>query len=540
MIEFRDGVVHFSDRPTLLGQQANLSAGGLACQLAADATPPALREVIRFDVLVEGWRCGPLEAEVVFISGGQIGLHLRDTAITQLQQLVDEVKHRDRRLSQALAATAAAVEQQSDDGRPGSSSELDIAAASEPDINPTSTSMEAAEMAPFCGELGGRLGLGTLAELFDASETPPPPAVASLLHVLRYVHQCRATGRLVVRNAQYTKTIWLKSGTPLSVIVSPVKEDEMLGQILLRAHWVSAQDLGHALKWARDHQMGMGTALVQSGRLEQAQLKHALSHQTYRRLENLFNWSKATFAFDQDAELPQGPYHPVTVPRLLCELAQELLRGARHEQLNLMLKVAEDCHPTVEGTPDDLKHLVPSNKTLQVCRRIFDGKRTVRQALSASALGRPKTVRLLLYLQASGALCMHPDPVSVDVTPALVQERLRSLHLLDHFQRLHLEYRAHPDRIGPAFAKRSAVFVAGGPYHDADPASADKITVLLAESRKALESASTRRKFRQRILGAAGLAFFAELAGEGAALARIQGQHKRAARLDEVVADLKA
>lgn len=551
MARYRDGVVQFEDASSFLAEDKNFRAAAMACSLEAGTLVPALRQVLRIDVLVEGWRCGPLKAEVVHVNGTQLGLHLSDDAVSQLRQLGAQLTQRQRRLTEVFRATAAELVPRADNAADNAAQSPEAQRAgleSEPLLGDSLSltgqepwlGEETGEVYQLSGALLGAAGLGLLNDFLDESALPPPPqSDTTLLYLLRYFAQAHASGSLTVRGQTFTKIVWLKRGAILAVQVSPVKDDEMLGQILIKARWVSPKDLGHALTWARNHKIGLGTSLVQSAKISQAQLDKALAHQTFRRLQDMFSWQQARFEYISQDDPPPPPYHPITAGRLRHEMAQELLRDARAEDLQLLLKAYEDRYPSLEGASSGvLKALLPSDKTRQVCERIFDGTRIVRQTIAASQLGRPKTVRLLLYLRAAGVLEMHPDPPLASVTAEATRERLRTLQLQDHFQRLSLDYSPCPEDIGPAHRERVACFGGGKPFHRADAAGAKQVAQLLSESFQVLDQPHLRRAHRLKVLGHAGVARLRELRNEELALARIHANAPRVARLQRIVDDL--
>ena len=532
MAQFKDGIVWFKDLDELRTQEDNLKVGALVFQVDPSVDTFEIRQQLTFAVMAEGWRCEPLYGDVIQAQANTIALHLHGNSISSLHQLIAQ-------MTKSKTATFPAV----DESKPP----VVIAGTNEYGTLPKLTEKNAEtpavqpEISPkiIAGRLAGKISLGVLRDLLDTRPVNAPPDPASLINVFRYLHQKKASGTLVVRNPDFTKTIWIKTGLPLKVTVSPVKEDEMLGQLLIKAKWLNPHLVGQALKWARADKVGLGTALVRANLLDANKLNRTLAHQTYRRLQDLFAWSDAEFTFTPSTELPGKPYHPVAIPRLMNEVTQDLLRQGKSEQLNILLAYYDDYYATIDGIDENvLKHLV-DEKTLGVCKKIFDGTRSIRDAITASLLGRPKTVRLVLYLIAADAIRLDREPIGKSVdTALLLNERLRTLETQDYFQRLNLFYSTHPDDIAPAHVDRVAQFKVGTPFYNTDAVVSEKITRLLDEASMVLSTPVSRRKYRSKLLGNDNVEFLKAMVRNEADLAEIHGQHERARRLRDALTDL--
>jgi len=222
----------------------------------------------------------------------------------------------------------------------------------------------------------------------------------------------------------------------------------------------------------------------------------------------------------------------------MFELAHEALRAARLEHLQLLLKVYDEAFPRLTCDETRLKTLMPGERTRRVCQQLFDGTRPLRHTLTASVLGRPKTVRLVLYLQAAEAIEFAVLPVDQQNAAALAQERLRVLKMQDCYQRLCLPYVAHAETIDAVYQRRRDEVAPRSRLHQADAASSSEAQTLLQEAASMLGTPASRRRYREKHLKPDALTFLAAVVREEAELASLHGDSSRARKLQQTVEEL--
>lgn len=525
MFELRDGKVWIASNQELLDDQPSIEVGAMAVRSADQ--PPALREFINFQLMIAGKEHGAYDAEVVHCAGEMLGLHLSPESIAALL---------------ALCARLEVVPR----GRPALPRSSQTMPALEIVADASALPRQTTPLHDLVGTIDGKLGPGVLHDLLQpppspgSDEEPRPASRTSLLRLFRYLATHRGSGKLVVRSDHYEKTVWLREGVLLRVDVEPQKEDELLGQILLKARWISPQQLAGALRWGRSDGSSLGATMVRTGLIEQKKLARALAHQTYRRLRDLFDWRGARYHFElAEAE---GFQTPMTIDRLAAELALDVLRAATLANLELMLRPHVDCYPLLDInlSPDRFKLLVPEEKTRRVCEQIFDGGRALKLAIKSSVLGRQRTSRLVLYLHAAGALRLPEEPISQPLTPSQqLAERLRALAVQDPYQRLGLRYRAHPSAIDDAHRARAAAYAEGTLLYRASPSGAQKALAMLGEAQRLLSARKSRIAARKKAIGATNLAYLAQLVEEERLLAELHEDGPRARRLQQVLEELR-
>ncbi|MCA9670759.1 MAG: DUF4388 domain-containing protein [Myxococcales bacterium] len=545
MIWFRQGVAWIPDLEALRAQLAGLRINALTMHVENASFLPPMLSRMTFDALVGAERFGPLHGDVVHISGNAVSVQLDNAARDQLLKALGQAapapggtaEHPTVAPSRGRVRATVAMHytyEGDDAAEPEPAHEL------EPEEHPSQASFPAAGSQALAGRIAGTVGLGVVQELFEDQQLAPPGDPATLIHVLRYLHQVKAAGTLTIIGTHYTKRISMARGTPLDINVTPFKEDEQLGQILIKARWITPHRLADVMRRARVNKIAVGQALIESGVLDHAKLERALAHQTYRRLHDLFTWDRARYEFEPGSVELTHTHHPVAVPQLLHEVARDILRQARTDDLLVLLEAYNERFPRMAKiSAEYLRHLVSDDKTLRVCRQIFGGDRTLRQAITASVLGRPRTVRLVLYLLAARALELHVDPpASSSQGRKEIAEQHRTIEVQDYFQRLGVAYTVHPDEILPAFNRRAADFAAGSPAHRVDAHTAERIGKLLDEAQLVLTAATSRRRYRERVLGEEKMKLFAKVLKERAEFAHLHGDRERARRLETVIHEL--
>ncbi len=522
MIWYRDGFIWVPAPAALAEQRQGLEMGALVVVVDGTDAVPSVRDSLEFHLLVDGQRLGPLHAEVVSVDGQEVALHLAEETQGQILGCLGVPD------GAAAGVPAASQEAQRQDGE----------ASPATPASPGSSPDEAVE-GKIVGKLAGKLALGMVTHIFDDMPGARPPATTTLVRLLGYLDGSKATGVLTVEGLGYVKRISFKAGAVVNVTVTPCKEDEQLGQLLLGAHWITPHKLADVLRWARADKIPIGSAMLQSGVLDDARLERALSHQTYRRLRDVFEWEGARFTFDP-GELPSCGAAPMSISRLLHEVSLDVFRMARLGELDHLISAYVERFPRLEGDPTYIKRLVSDSKLLRACERVFRGDRTLRQAMTALVADRPKTVRLVLYLIAARGLKLHVEPQDVAEAklPQVARERVRAIGVQDAFQRLGVTYWAHASEIEQARRVRLAYYREGSAYHRVDSRAAATICQLMEEAVLLVATPQARRKYRERLLGPERMAFFARLLAEDLDFLRIDHREPEIKRGEEVLAEL--
>ncbi len=118
----------------------------------------------------------------------------------------------------------------------------------------------------------------------------------------------RKTGTLTISNDYSRKEIAFKEGKV--VHSSSSKEEESLGNLLLKKGIISEADLGKALKVGRERGKRLGRVLIELGLAPEGEIASLLRHQAEESIYDLFGWDKGEFSFEEGKLPPAGDFIP--------------------------------------------------------------------------------------------------------------------------------------------------------------------------------------------------------------------------------------
>jgi hypothetical protein len=176
----------------------------------------------------------------------------------------------------------------------------------------------------------------------------------------------------------------------------------------------------------------------------------------------------------------------------------------------------------------------------------LDGTRTLRDAIPISPLGRPRTLRFLVLLEALGLLDFESTPPQVardqagsDLLVAL-RDRAARAHS-DHFTALGVHYASHPSEFGPAMERIAAKYGPTSPLSAAGgelKRLADEVVRRAREAHTFLADRDRRIIYRKERLSGMQLVAAAELLHGQMKLAAMREDEVRVQQLLDLVGEL--
>lgn len=250
--------------------------------------------------------------------------------------------------------------------------------------------------------------LPQVAELVRAltSAVPPAPAIVedlaavSMIRLLYRLHRERATGLVVVKDAEWRKDLYLREGAP--IYLSSTVPSERFGQFLVLRKRIDAADLQVALESMKSDNNRLGETLVRLGLLEATELFDELREHQRERLIELCCWQHGRVEYFRDRAFPgDEPLLTITVPELLLTVVREMagpMLGPRLEGLLALVprrraEVDLDAFPFSDGEAR--------------ARDAIDGKTCCRDLLAkfgGDAALHHDSLRVLFLLSEVGAL----------------------------------------------------------------------------------------------------------------------------------------
>ena len=148
--------------------------------------------------------------------------------------------------------------------------------------------------------------------------------VFSLTDIFQMLGLQRKTGVLKVDGEDDTVTISFLGGSVVAAESTARGLDNRLGNLLIRAGYVTQEQLDHVLAVQRETQQRMGFLLVREGLIEPTELREALRLQIARIVYTAFRWPDGRFHFTQEGTVDYDADHmaPVSIDTILMEAAQ--------------------------------------------------------------------------------------------------------------------------------------------------------------------------------------------------------------------------
>jgi len=224
--------------------------------------------------------------------------------------------------------------------------------------------------------------------------------------ILYFLCEKGATGRLVLRRGDVTKTVFLVEGKPVNVD-SNVR-DETLGRYLIKKGKINEEDFDKSIQLMIDSNIQQGAALVKLGCLSPRELYHEVKAQTREKLLSCFGWVSGEFAFHPEVSFVEDIYRfEMTVPSLMHEgIMRRFPAGVAESQL---AKVGRGPVVPVAGFMDKIGGFDLDEKESSVVMKM-DGKLDLKGIKQACEFeGASKLLYLLLVTGLAGPEG-KPDP----------------------------------------------------------------------------------------------------------------------------------
>jgi hypothetical protein len=134
----------------------------------------------------------------------------------------------------------------------------------------------------------------------------------------------RKTGVLVVEGDEDSISVSFLNGQVVAAESQARRLENRIGSLLLRAGYLSPEQLDHVLAMQEETGQRLGGLLVQERLIEPAELREALRLQISRIVYSAFRWPDGNFRFGQEgmAEYDADQMAPVSVETILMEAAQ--------------------------------------------------------------------------------------------------------------------------------------------------------------------------------------------------------------------------
>ena len=148
--------------------------------------------------------------------------------------------------------------------------------------------------------------------------------VFSLTEIFQMLGLQRKTGILSVEGEDDSITISFLGGAVVAAESAARRLDNRLGNLLLRAGYLTEEQLARVLAMQRETRQRLGFLLVRDGLVAPSELREALRLQISRIVYSAFRWPDGRFHFTQEGTVDYDADHmaPVATETVLMEAAQ--------------------------------------------------------------------------------------------------------------------------------------------------------------------------------------------------------------------------
>ena len=218
--------------------------------------------------------------------------------------------------------------------------------------------------------------------------------VFSLTDIFQMLGLQRKTGVLIVEGEDDTVTISFLGGQVVAAESAVRRLENRLGNLLLRAGYVSQEQLDHVLAIQKETQQRMGFLLVRERLVDPQELREALRLQIARIVYSAFRWPDGRFRFSQEGMVDYDADHmaPVSTDTILMEAAQMVDEWPLFEKKVGALATLYRRAPGVEKLKLVANQKNAPEGTLSVSKseaetwRWIDGKRSVGDIMERAFL----------------------------------------------------------------------------------------------------------------------------------------------------------
>jgi hypothetical protein len=213
----------------------------------------------------------------------------------------------------------------------------------------------------------------------------------SVADVLQLICQQQKSGVLTVEHKGQKEEIHIEEGK----IVSAGPAKYKLGEILVRAHKLTPEDLQKALHIQQETYELLGEILIKQGSITPDCLERAINNQIYETLYDVFQWKDGTYQFNpQIKNRASSAVKPMNFQSVLLDVLR-------------MIDEWPEVHSFISSFDMRFqKSLTVHDENLQgaalVVYNLINGTRTVQEIIDESLLGRFNTCTILSEFLQTG------------------------------------------------------------------------------------------------------------------------------------------
>jgi hypothetical protein len=231
----------------------------------------------------------------------------------------------------------------------------------------------------------------------------------SITEVIQLIGQQLKTGVLTVERAKELVEIHFVDGMIVHVYCNYRGQRDLIGEILLKAHVISEEGLGRALRIQRETPKYLGEILVELQLASKEEVLKVISTQIYETIYDLFWWEEGKFYFD--LKVVEG-YRKISFVLSTEQVLLNILRmvdewseiekkvHSVHLVFGHAVGIAGGAGDSMAVQQDYFKEkLVPEQELIY---HLVDGNQTVQEIIDRTLMGKFNTCEVLANLLEMG------------------------------------------------------------------------------------------------------------------------------------------
>ncbi len=231
----------------------------------------------------------------------------------------------------------------------------------------------------------------------------------SLADIFQLIGIQKKTGVLTLKSDKEVVTVSFVEGSVVSADALHRRLEDRLGTVLVKSGRITEAQLQEALRIQKNTLKRMGSILVESKFIDATALREALQIQISQMVYRLFRWRNGEYDFSQEERVDYDKEYvtPMTAESILMEGARILdewpmiekgIRSFSAVYRRANVEIAAASRVAVPGKEEEAARGVTLNEEERSVYNLVDGKRTVQEIVERCALGEFDTCRILFDL----------------------------------------------------------------------------------------------------------------------------------------------
>ena len=255
----------------------------------------------------------------------------------------------------------------------------------------------------------------------------------SLADIFQLIGIQKKTGVLTLKSERETATVSFVEGNVVGADSTVRRLEDRLGTVLVKSGRLAEAQLQEALRQQRSQMKRLGTILVEGQFVDRAGLSEALQVQISQMVYRLFRWTAGSYQFSQETKVDyeRDLVTPMSAESILMEGARILDEWPMIEKgIRSLLTVWKHANVEIgknasKATGDEAAGTVTLSDAEREVYGLIDGKRPVQEIVDRSMQSEFETCRILYDLigrqlleEVRQAAPARPGPAVAAAQPA--------------------------------------------------------------------------------------------------------------------------